>query len=80
MVTYVVMAFTTEESSYCDPDCWMRRSGSLWPMVEGGICRFCRETRKGPDCAEGTQSNGRGIPKGHGSDKGPFGEASEDFK
>ena len=39
-MTYVAMAITTEESSYCDPDCWMRRAGWSWPVVQGGIYKW----------------------------------------
>lgn len=76
----MAMAITTEESSYCDPDCWMRRAGWLWPMVESGICRFCLSAGKGADRAKGTQDNGGGIPKGYSFDQGSRSKAAEDLK
>ena len=76
----MAMAITTEESSYCDPDCWMRRAGWSWPVVQGGICRFCLSAGKGASGAEGTQGNGGGISEGHGSNQSPFRETATDLK
>ena len=76
----MVMAITTKESSYCDPDCWMHRAGWSWPMVQGGICRFCLSAGKGSSRTKGTQGNSGGVPKGYGADQGSLSKAAEDIK